>query len=172
MHPLPQQPRLLLACLALLAASPLAPAAPARAQITQEQAFQRGRAANLARMRAEVINGGLRVYRAAACMYQLSGGTCLVRSGSDGMLFRFYGGPPGAEQLGRPPTVETEILIAPDGRSLVDVLYNGPPRSVPGPPGHQTEPLPPGQTPDPSPPGQESFPPGQEAMPPGPADNP
>jgi hypothetical protein len=120
----------LMGCLALLAASPLTPATPARAQITQEQAFQRGRAANLARMRAEVINGGLGVYRAGACMYQRSGGSCLVRSGSDGLLFRFYGGPPGAEQLGQPPTVETEILIAPDGRSVVEVLYNGPPRSA------------------------------------------
>jgi hypothetical protein len=126
--------RPLLGCLALLAASPLAPAAPARAQITQDQAFQRGRAANLARMRAEVINGGLSAYRAAACMFQRSGGPCLVSSGSEGMLFRFYGGPPGAEQLGQPPTVETEILIAPDGRSVVDVLYNGPPRSSGEPP--------------------------------------
>ena len=122
--------RPLLGCLALLAAAPLTPAAPARAQITQEQAFQRGRAANLARMRAELINGGLSAYRAAACMFQRSGGPCLVSSGSDGMLFRFYGGPPGAEQLGQPPTVETEILIAPDGRSVVEVLYNGPPRSA------------------------------------------
>ena len=61
--------RPLLGCLALLLAVPLAVASPARAQMTQEQAFQRGRAANLARMRAEVINGGLGVYRPALCMY-------------------------------------------------------------------------------------------------------
>ncbi len=126
--------RPLLGCLALLAASPLAPAAPARAQITQEQAFQRGRAANLARMRAEVLNGGLGAYRTAACMYQRSGGPCLVSSGSEGMLFRFCGGLPGAEQLGQPPTVESEMLIAPDGRSVVEVIYNGPPRSSGEPP--------------------------------------
>jgi hypothetical protein len=131
----PSRLRPLLGCLALLLAPPLAGATPARAQITQEQAYQRGRAANLARMRAEVINGGLGLYRAAACMYQLSGGPCLVRSGADGLLFRFYGGPPGAEQQGLPPTLETEILISPDGRQVLNVAYNGPPRSAGATPG-------------------------------------
>ncbi len=127
-------PRLrpLLGALALLLATPLVGVAPARAQISQEQAFQRGRAVNLARMRAEAINGGLGVYRPAACMYVRSGGDCLVRADAEGFLFRFYGGPPGAAQLGQPPTVETEILIAPDGRSVLSVVYNGPPRSQPG----------------------------------------
>jgi hypothetical protein len=130
-------PRLrpLLGALALLLAVPLAGASPARAQMTQEQAFQRGRAANLARMRAEVINGGLGVYRPAACMYERSGGSCLVRADADGFLFRFYGGVPGWVQLGLPPTVESEILVAPDGRSVVSVAYNGPPRSQPAPAG-------------------------------------
>jgi hypothetical protein len=136
----PSRLRPLLGCLALLLAPPLAGATPARAQITQEQAYQRGRAANLARMRAEVINGGLGLYRAAACMYQLSGGPCLVRSGADGLLFRFYGGPPGAEQQGLPPTLETEILISPDGRQVLNVPYNGPPRSAGGAPGPATPP--------------------------------
>ena len=128
-------PRLrpLLGCLALLLATPLAPNAPVLSQTTQELAFQRGRAVNLARMRAEVINGGLRVYRPAACMYERSGGDCLVRYDAAGHLFRFYGGGPGWVQLGQPPTVETEILIAPDGRTIVSVLYNGPPRSQPAP---------------------------------------
>ncbi|KEF41539.1 MAG: hypothetical protein ER33_11080 [Cyanobium sp. CACIAM 14] len=121
--------RPLLGCLALLLGPAQGATAPARAQITQEQAFQRGRAANLARMRAEVINGGLGHYRAAACMFQLSGGDCLVRSGPEGFLFRFHGAPPGAAQAGLPPTVETEILIAPDGRQVLSVLYNGPPRT-------------------------------------------
>lgn len=136
----PSRLRPLLGCLALLLASPLADAAPARAQITQDQAYQRGRAANLARMRAEAINGGLGVYRAAACMYQRSGGPCLVRSGPDGLLFSFYGGPPGAEQQGRSPTVESEILISPDGRQVVSVLYNGPPRSQAGAPAQAPKP--------------------------------
>jgi hypothetical protein len=103
--------------------------------MTQEQAFQRGRAANLARMRAEVINGGLGVYRPALCMYERSGGNCLVRADAEGFLFRFYGGVPGWAQLGLPPTVETEILVAPDGRSVLSVVYNGAPRSQPAPAG-------------------------------------
>ncbi len=123
--------RPLLGCLALLLAVPLAGASPAQAQMTQEQAFQRGRAANLARMRAEVINGGLGVYRPALCMYERSGGSCLVRADAEGFLFRFYGGVPGWVQLGLPPTLESEILIAPDGRSVLSVVYNGPPRSQP-----------------------------------------
>lgn len=130
-------PRLrpLLGALALLLAVPLAGPAPARAQMTQEQAFQRGRAANLARMRGELINGGLGVYRPALCMYERSGGDCLVRADADGFLFRFYGGVPGWAQLGLPPTVETEILVAPDGRSVLSVVFNGPPRSQPAPAG-------------------------------------
>jgi len=127
--------RPLLGCLALLLAAPLAVASPARAQMTQEQAFQRGRAANLARMRAELINGGLGVYRSAPCMYERSGGSCLVRADAGGFLFRFDGGAPGWAQLGLPPTVESEILVAPDGRSVLSVVYNGPPRSQPAPAG-------------------------------------
>jgi hypothetical protein len=133
--------RPLLGALALVLAVPLAVVAPARAQITQEQAFQRGRAANLARMRAEVINGGLGLYRAAPCMYERSGGSCLVRADVDGFLFRFGGGAPGWAQLGLPPSVETEILVAPDGRSVLSVVYNGPPRSQLAPGGlPQTQP--------------------------------
>ncbi|MDM7954550.1 MAG: hypothetical protein QUV07_15225 [Cyanobium sp. CZS 25K] len=119
--------------LALLLAPPLAGALPALAQITQEDAYQRGRAVNLARMRAEVINGGLGVYRAASCMYERSGGACLVSADADGLRFRFFGGPPGAQELGQPPTLESDILISPDGRSVLEVLYNGPPRSQPAP---------------------------------------
>jgi hypothetical protein len=87
------------------------------------------RAVNMARMTAERLNGGLQVYRAAACMHQQSGGSCLIRSSSDGYLFRFYGGEPGWQQLGKTPTFETEILVAPDGRSIRNVIYNGPIRS-------------------------------------------
>ncbi len=130
----PPRLRPLLGALALLLAVPTA-IVPARAQMTQEQAFQRGRAANLARMRGELINGGLGVYRPALCMYERSGGDCLVRADADGFLFRFYGGVPGWAQLGLPPTVETEILVAPDGRSVLSVVYNGPPRSQPAPAG-------------------------------------
>jgi hypothetical protein len=88
------------------------------------------RATNTARMRAESLNGGLRVYRSSSCMYQQSGGECLIKNDSDGYLFRFLGGEPGWQQLGKPPTLETEILIARDGKTVSRLLYNGPPRSV------------------------------------------
>jgi hypothetical protein len=87
------------------------------------------RATNMARMKAESLNGGLGVYRAAACMHQQGGGSCLVRATAEGFVFRFYGGAPGWQSLGTPPTVETEILVAPDARSILEVIYNGSPRS-------------------------------------------
>lgn len=87
------------------------------------------RAANLARMKAETLNGGLQMYRPAACMYQQGGGSCRVKTSTSGYLFRFLGGGPGWEQLGQPATVETEILVAPDGRSVKELIYNGPPRA-------------------------------------------
>ncbi len=73
------------------------------------------RAANVARM-------------AAACMHEQAGGSCLVQTTGEGFLFRFPGGQPGWKQLDQPPTVETEILVSPDGRSVRQVIYNGPPR--------------------------------------------
>ena len=91
------------------------------------------RAANLARMKAEILNGGLGVYRAAPCMHDQSGGECLVARSGEGFTFRFYGGKPGWQQEGLPPTVETEILVAPNGRSIERVIYNGPPRQPSNP---------------------------------------
>jgi hypothetical protein len=98
-----------------------------------ERAYAVIRATNTARMRAEALNGGLRVYRTSSCMYQQSGGECLIKNNSDGYLFRFLGGEPGWQQLGKPPTLETEILIARDGKTVARLLYNGPPRGVPTP---------------------------------------
>ena len=100
---------------------------PTRAQSEGSSSL---RAANMARMKAESLNGGLQIYRAAACMHQQSGGPCLIQSSTDGYLFRFYGGGPGWQQLGKPPTEETEILVAADGRSIQKVIYNGPIRST------------------------------------------
>jgi hypothetical protein len=88
------------------------------------------RAANLARMQAERLNGGLGVYRTAACMHSNRGADCLIRRDGEGFLFLFRGGPPGWQQLGQPPTVETEILISPDGTRVERVIYNGPPRAA------------------------------------------
>lgn len=86
------------------------------------------RAMNLARNTAVSLNGGLTAWSPAACMFSsgASGGSCLVQSDSQGFLFRFNGGTPGWQQLGQPPTTTTEILISPDGRSVSQVVYNGP----------------------------------------------
>ncbi len=104
---------------------------PARAQ-EQNAAprFSTLRAVNLARMRAESLNGGLIVYRPQRCMYEDNGGPCLVSSNANGIVFRFFGGPPGWQEQNQPPTVESEILISADGRQVLDVLYNGKPRSA------------------------------------------
>lgn len=84
------------------------------------------RATNMARIKAEILNGGLRYYRAASCMYQSNGGECLVDQSQSGFTYQFLGGPPGWQQLEIKPTVETQILVAPDGRSILNVIYNGP----------------------------------------------
>ncbi|AFY28278.1 hypothetical protein [Cyanobium gracile] len=113
----------------LLAVAPLAPAlAPALAQGIP---FNEVRALNLARNAAVLSNGGLTVYTPANCMFTTSAASnpCLVRSDADGFVYRFLGGPPGWEAKGLPATTETEIQIAPDGRRVVAILYNGPPRS-------------------------------------------
>jgi hypothetical protein len=91
------------------------------------------RALNFARNTGVSINGGLTLYRPQACMFTTSADTnpCLIRSDDQGFVYRFLGGPPGWQAEGGAPTVETEILVAPDGNSLVKVLYNGPPRNRP-----------------------------------------
>lgn len=93
-----------------------------------ETALTQVRAANLARMEAERINGGLSQYFAANCMHQKGGGSCMVNSGPNGYLFDFLGGPPGWEANKQAATRETKILISPDGTSVVNVEYNGSPR--------------------------------------------
>jgi hypothetical protein len=88
------------------------------------------RALNLARNWAVHANGGLTVYRPADCMFKTSagGGPCLLRATGAGFRFRFLGGPPGWELPGGQATVETDIEIAPDGRRVLSVPYNGRPR--------------------------------------------
>ena len=51
-----------------------------------------------------------------------------MQNDAQGMLFRFNGGVPGWQQLGQPPTISSEVLISPDGRSVVQVIRNGPVR--------------------------------------------
>lgn len=85
------------------------------------------KAANLARMRAESLNGGLSAYRAAACMYETGARPCLISKSDQGFLFGFQGGPPGWEQQSPPrPTLETKVLVSSDGDRILGVPYNGP----------------------------------------------
>lgn len=102
--------------------------APARAQVS----FSAVRALNLARNAAVQQNGGLSLYRPAQCMFQSAdaGNECLVSMDEDGFVFRFLGGIPGWEQFQMPASVETEVRISADGRTVEAVLYNGPPRPV------------------------------------------
>ena len=78
------------------------------------------RALNLARGAATRRNGGLRVYRPGICMYgSATNNPCLVHAGPEGFEFKIPGGTPGWEQAGNPPALTTRILIASDGRALL-----------------------------------------------------
>ena len=78
------------------------------------------RAINLARGTAAKSNGGLRLYHPARCMYENpTNNPCLTKRDASGFEFRFMGGPPGWEVLGLSPTVESIVLIAPNGRSVI-----------------------------------------------------
>jgi len=124
-----------LGALASPAQTPTGPSAPRNsgamerieAILADSQGLQRG--LNLARDTAIRLNGGLSVYRPASCMYAgISDNPCLLRREERGFVFRFQGGAPGWEQLQLPPTTETEILVSRDGRTVVEVIYNGPRR--------------------------------------------
>jgi len=93
---------------------------------SQEDSHSQMRAANLARFKAEELNGGLSKYRAASCMYQQRGGDCLVKKSTYIYTFRFLGGEPGWQQLTKRPSIETEVEISLDGRSIRRMVYNGP----------------------------------------------
>lgn len=112
--------------LAALMATGLSLPLAAQAQVSPANV----RALNTARETAVSLNGGLSVYRPAACMFETGtgGGSCLVREDSQGFLFRFNGGVPGWQQQGIAPTVETEIQVSADGRSVLTIVHNGSPR--------------------------------------------
>jgi len=120
--------RFLPATLALGGASLLGLTAPALAQAPVPAA--QIRALNLARNTAVTENGGLGSYRPQPCMFNTSagGGECLTQNTSNGYTFSFLGGKPGWPENGSQPTTETEIQIAPDGRSVQQIVYNGAPR--------------------------------------------
>ena len=78
------------------------------------------RAINLARGTAAKSNGGLRLYHPARCMYgNPTNNPCLTKRDASGFEFRFRGGPPGWEVLGLPATVESMVLVSPDGKSVI-----------------------------------------------------
>ena len=87
------------------------------------------RAANMARMQAEVLNGGLRLYSPADCMHQGGGGGGLLSNTPEGYRFRFLGGAPGWASRGEQATIETVVLVSPDAKTS-RVEYNGPVRGV------------------------------------------
>ena len=99
---------------------------PAIAQVSDSNV----RAVNVARQWAINQNGGLSVYVPAKCMFDTGngGGSCLVQNNNQGYFFRFLGGAPGWQQNGQPATTLTEIQVSSDGRSVVNVSYNGAPR--------------------------------------------
>jgi len=84
------------------------------------------KAANLARMRAESINGGLSNYRADRCMYSTGAPDCLVEVNAAEYTFRFQGGAPGWQQRNpNQPSVITTVTVSADGESIRSVT-NGP----------------------------------------------
>ena len=85
------------------------------------------RAANLARMQAELMNGGGSQYSPADCMHQGGGATCMISNTTDGFRFRFLGGAPGWAARHDLATIETVVLVSQDGK-LFKVEYNGPVR--------------------------------------------
>lgn len=108
-----------------VSAMSLAFAVPSWAQSVSEEQM---RAANLARMQAELINGGLGKYSPANCMHQGGGGDCLESNTSMGFRFRFLGGAAGWAARRDRATIETVVFVSPDGR-VSKVEYNGPIRS-------------------------------------------
>ncbi|TCD58356.1 hypothetical protein CWE16_00720 [Synechococcus sp. BS55D] len=87
------------------------------------------RSINLARDTAIRLNGGLSAYRPASCMFAgAAGNPCLSRENGD-FIFNIPGGPPGWEQSGDAPSIQTILKIAADGRSVLNELYNGPPQT-------------------------------------------
>ena len=92
--------------------------------------FAARRAINLARGTATRRNGGLRIYRPGICMYEsASNNPCLIHAGPEGFEFKIPGGAPGWEQSSGSPAVMTRILVAADGRSVLQInqkLFSGP----------------------------------------------
>lgn len=131
---------LTVAGLLLAAAMPLSTLGSGAAQAQPAVPASAVRAINLARTTAIAQNGGLSRYRPAQCMFQTANtaNPCLINAPDDNnngngnnnntYVFRFQGGAPGWQQQNQRPTVESEITVSADGRSVLQVNYNGSPR--------------------------------------------
>lgn len=88
------------------------------------------RAINTARNAAVAANGGLGAYNPANCMFETTKLTnpCLISNDANGYVFRFLGGPAGWQAENLSPTLQTEIRISTDGRTVEQMIYNGPPQ--------------------------------------------
>ena len=71
-------------------------------------------------------SGGLSNYFTEEGMHRSGGGDCLVEDNANGYLFTL-GGAPGWEVNRKPATVQTKILIGPEGTTK-QVVYNGAPQ--------------------------------------------
>jgi len=88
--------------------------------IAQEDPLAARRAINFARDSAVEANGGLRLYHPASCMFKdPTNNPCLVQRDANGFKFQFQGGPAGWEVLGLPATVESTVLVAPNGEAAI-----------------------------------------------------
>ena len=88
------------------------------------------RAINTARDAAINLNGGLGAYNPAKCMFETTKLTnpCLISNDANGYVFRFLGGVPGWQEQNIAPTLQTEMRISTDGRTVLQTLYNGAPQ--------------------------------------------
>ncbi len=100
------------------------PSTPSQSSTTVDPLAAR-RAINLARGSAVLLNGGLSQYRPGNCMFASAmDNPCITRSDLKGIEFTIPGGPPGWEQNGDEPSVITVVVVATDGRSVLESRNN------------------------------------------------
>lgn len=98
---------------------------PAAAQPAATDPLAGRRAINLARNTAVALNGGLSQYRPGSCMFaSANNNPCITRADASGIAFTIPGGPPGWEQSGEQPSIITTVVVAPDGRSVLESRQN------------------------------------------------
>ena len=72
---------------------------------------------------AVAVNIHLQIACIKAAVFEI----CMIANTADGFRFRFLGGGAGWAARREPATIETVILVSPDGK-LTKVEYNGPVR--------------------------------------------